>query len=118
MSHLSYLGVLAFVVIGSVWLEVVLRTRVLRRWRRLLAALACVVPVFVVWDWYAISRGHWTFDPARTTGAVLPGSLPLEELLFFLVVPFAAILTLEAVRAVHPAWLAGDERDGLSGDPE
>ena len=109
MSHLSYLGVLAFVVAGSVWLELVLRTNVLRRWRRLLATLACVVPVFVVWDWYAIGRGHWSFDPHRTTGVLLPGSIPLEELLFFLVVPLAAVLSFEAVRAVHPHWLAGDE---------
>jgi len=109
VSHLSYLGVLAFVVVGSAWLEIVLRTRVLRRWRRAIAASACVVPVFVLWDWYAISRGHWSFDPRRVTGIELPGSLPLEELLFFLVVPLAAILTFEAVRSVHPDWLAGDE---------
>ena len=109
MSPLSYLGGLAFIVAGSLWLEVVLRTRVLRRWRRLLATVACVVPVFVVWDLYAISREHWTFDPARVTGIELPGALPIEELLFFLVVPLAAVLTLEAVRSVHPHWLAGDE---------
>ena len=28
VSHLAYLGVLAFVLIGTVWLEIVLRTRV------------------------------------------------------------------------------------------
>jgi lycopene cyclase domain-containing protein len=111
VGHLSYLGVLAFVVIGSAWLEIVLRTRVLRRWRRLLAVLACVVPVFVIWDWYAITQGHWSFDPRRVTGVTLPGDLPLEELLFFVVVPFAAILTFEAVRSVHPRWRAGDEDD-------
>jgi len=109
VSHLSYLGVLAFVVVGSLWLELVLRTRVLRRLRRLVLTLACVLPVFVVWDWYAIDHGHWTFDPRRVTGVAFPGDLPLEEVLFFLVVPLAAVLTLEAVRAVHPSWRAGDE---------
>jgi hypothetical protein len=34
--------------------------------------------------------------------------LPLEEGLFFLVVPVCAILTLEAVRAVR-GWQVGDE---------
>lgn len=107
MAHLSYLGVLAFVVAGTGWLEVVLRTRVYRRWRRLLLALLPVVAVFVVWDVYAITSGHWTFDPARTTGVTL-GRLPLDELLFFVVVPVAAILTLEAVRSVK-GWQVGDE---------
>jgi len=114
VSHLAYLGVLAFVLLGSAWLEVVLRTRVLARWRRLLLALAPVVVVFVLWDAYAVSAGHWTFDPARTTGIRL-GTLPLEEVLFFVVVPVAAVLTLEAVRAVK-RWEVGDEVPGACVD--
>ena len=105
--HLSYLAVLAFIVLGTAWLEVALRTRVYRRWRRLLLSLLPVVAVFTVWDLYAIDRGHWSFDPARVTGLGI-GRIPLEELLFFVVVPVAAILTLEAVRAVK-GWAVGDE---------
>jgi lycopene cyclase domain-containing protein len=107
MRHLSYLGVLLFIMVGTGWLEVVLRTHVYRRWKRLLLSLAPVVAVFVAWDLYAIARGHWTFDPARTTGVLLPGDLPLDELAFFVVVPVAAILTLEAVRSVK-GWPVGD----------
>jgi lycopene cyclase domain-containing protein len=113
VRQLAYLGVLAFCLLGSGWLEFVLRTRVLARWRRLLLVLACIVPIFVIWDLYAISRAHWDFDPDRTTGILL-GQLPLEELLFFVVVPFASILTIEAVRSVHPHWLAGDEPEERS----
>ena len=115
MSHLSYVGVLAFVVVGTAWLEVALRTRVYRRWRRLLLAVVPVVVVFSAWDLYAIAGGHWTFDPARVTGVELPGSLPLDEVLFFVVVPVAAILTLEAVRAVK-RWEVGDEPEGVCVD--
>jgi hypothetical protein len=39
----------------------------------------------------------------------LPGGIPLEEVLFFVVVPICAILTLEAVRARRRAWPVGDE---------
>ena len=99
MGRWSYLAVLLFIVLGAGWLEIALRTRVYRRWRRLLLALAPVAAVFVVWDLYAISRGHWSFDAKRTTHVLLPGNLPLEELVFFVVVPIAAILTLEAVRS-------------------
>lgn len=114
MNHLAYLGVLAFVLVGSAWLEVALRTRVLARWRRLLLALAPVAVVFALWDGYAVAAGHWTFDPDRTTGVRL-GALPLEEVLFFVVVPFAAVLTLEAVRAVK-RWEVGDEPAGACVD--
>ena len=111
MSRFAYVGVLAFVVIGTGWLEVALRTRVYARWRRLLAALVPVVALFCAWDLYAIAAGHWTFDPERTTGVLLPGGLPLDEVLFFVVVPVAAVLTLEAVRSVK-RWEVGDEPAG------
>ncbi len=97
---MTYALVLAFIVVGSCWLEVVLRTRVFRRWRRLLATLVCALTPFILWDLYAISTGHWWFDPAQLVGIVLPAGLPLEELLFFPVVAIAGILTLEAVRSV------------------
>ena len=108
MSHLAYLGVLAACLAGTAWLEVVLHTGVYRRWRRLLLTLAPVLVVFVAWDVYAIARHQWTFDPRRTTGIVLPGRLPVEELLFFVVIPICAVLSFEAVRRVR-RWPAGDE---------
>jgi len=108
VSRFTYLGVLLAALLGASWLEVVLHTRVFARWRRLLLTLAPVVAVFVVWDLYAIARGQWTFDPRRTTGVLL-GRLPLEELLFFVVIPICSVLTLEAVRVVR-GWPVGDER--------
>jgi len=103
----SYLAVLAAIVVGSGWLELVVRTRVLRRWRRLLLSIAPVVALFAVWDLYAIAEGHWTFDPDRIVGLKLPGGMPVEELLFFVVVPFASVLTFEAVRSVR-GWSVPD----------
>lgn len=109
MSHLLYVGVLAFCLLGTAPLEIVLRVRVYRRWRRLLLALAPTAVVFVVWDLYAIHAGHWTYDDHWLTTVVLPGRLPLDELLFFVVIPVCAVLTLEAVRRCRPAWTIGDE---------
>lgn len=97
---MTYLFVLAFILAGSFWLELALRTRVLRRWRRLLLTLLLACTPFVAWDLYAIAARQWWFDPGQLVGVTLPAGLPLEELLFFPVVAVAAILTLEAVRAV------------------
>ena len=97
---LTYLLVLAGCLAGALWLEPVLRVGVLRQVRRLVWAVVPVAAVFVVWDLLAIRAGHWSFDRAQIVGVVLPGGLPLEELLFFLVVPVCAILGFEAVRKV------------------
>jgi lycopene cyclase domain-containing protein len=100
LRHLTYLGVLAACLACALWLEPVLRVGVLRRWRRLVLALVPVVAVFVVWDIVAIAAGQWSYDPAQLVGITLPGRIPLEELLFFIVVPLCAVLGFEAVRKV------------------
>src|SRR5215208_4882866 len=100
MRHLTYLGVLAACLLCAIWLEPLLRVGVLRRWRRLVLTLIPVAVVFSICDIAAIAAGHWTYDPAQITGIALPGRLPLEELLFFLVVPVCAVLGFEAVRKV------------------
>ena len=101
MRHLSYLAVLAFCLLGTLPLELWLGVRVYRQPRRLLLTLLPVVAVFYLWDVYAIAGEHWSFDPAQTVGLVLPGGVPVEELLFFVVVPTCAVLALEAVRRVR-----------------
>ena len=111
MSRFAYVAVLVFDLVGTGWLEVLLRARVYARWRRLLMTLVPVVAVFCLWDLYAIASGHWTFDVERTLGVVFPGGLPLDEVLFFVVVPIASLLTLEAVRSVK-RWEVGDEAPG------
>ncbi len=109
MGHWSYLAVMAFIFLGAAWLEIGLRTRVLRRWRRLLLTVLPVVAVFALWDVYAIASGHWWFDEDLITGITLPGDLPVDEVVFFLLVPLAAILTLEAVRSAT-GLPVGDEQ--------
>lgn len=108
MRHLAYVAVLAGCLLAALWLEPVLHVNVLRRWRRLLLTVLPVAAIFTVWDLAAIAAGHWHFDHAQITGVFLPGRLPIDEVLFFLVVPVCAILGFEAVRAVlrKPA---GDE---------
>jgi lycopene cyclase domain-containing protein len=108
VSHLGYLAVIALTVLGTLPLELLLGTRVYGRPRRLALTLLVVLVPFLAWDLFAIANGHWTFDPDQTLGVVVFGALPIEELLFFIVIPTAAVLTFEAVRGVK-GWPAGDE---------
>lgn len=71
--------------------------RFYRRLSVLVAALAATLLVFGAWDVLAVKRGHWSFRP----GAVWPFrlfGLPLEEVLFFIVIPFCCIFTWEALK--------------------
>jgi lycopene cyclase domain-containing protein len=109
MRHATYLLLLLGCVVVTLPLEM-LGTRVYARWPRLLASVLPVTVVFAVWDALAIRAGWWRYDSASLVGLTLPGRLPVEEALFFLVIPTCAIFTLEAVRARRPDWVIGDER--------
>ncbi|MGI8679148.1 MAG: lycopene cyclase domain-containing protein [Jatrophihabitans sp.] len=105
--RLTYLIIMAGCLVGTSPLEIVLHTRVYARWRELLIAVLPVVVLFGAWDVLAIRARWWHYDPAQLVGVTLPGHLPLEELIFFLVVPTCTVLTFEAVRARRPDWTLG-----------
>jgi lycopene cyclase domain-containing protein len=63
-----------------------------------------VTAVFVIWDAIAIAAHVWMYSPQYLTGVELPGSIPIEELLFFVVIPLCGLLTYNAVEVIL-AWL-------------
>jgi lycopene cyclase domain-containing protein len=102
VQKFGYLAMLAFTVFGSFWLEIFLKTSVLKRWKRALISILPISFFFLVWDAYAIAQGHWFFNRDRMLGIYGPFDIPLEEFLFFIIVPMAAILTIEGVTTVKP----------------
>jgi lycopene beta-cyclase len=98
MDRYHYLLLLAGCLLVTLPLEFGLGARVYRRPRRLLLTLLVAMTPFVIWDLVGIARGHWSFSERFTSGWDLPGGMPLEELLFFVVVPICALLTHQAVR--------------------
>ncbi len=102
----QYLILMALCLAITLPLEFLFGARVWRRPRRLLAALVPTVAIFTVWDFVAVARDHWTYNPRYVTGWELPFDLPVEELVFFVVIPICSLLTYEAVRRV----IIGKER--------
>ena len=98
------MAMLTFTLIGSGWLEFYFKIGVFRRIKRAVISILPISLFFLIWDAYAIKRGHWFFDRKQILGIYGPFNIPLEEYLFFIVVPLAAIFTLEAVVTVKPHW--------------
>lgn len=109
MQKFGYLAMLAFTLFGSIWLEVFLKVGVVRRFKRVILSILPTALFFLIWDAYAINRGHWYFDKNQILEIFGPFGIPLEEFLFFMIVPLAALLTIEAVRTVKKHWEVGDE---------
>lgn len=96
MDCWQYLLVLGLCAAVTLPLEIIGGARVYRRPRALLATLVPVVLVFTGWDLIAVHRGDWWFSPRYILGPRVTG-LPVEEWLFFLIVPVCALLTYEVL---------------------
>ncbi|MFA7677802.1 MAG: lycopene cyclase domain-containing protein [Candidatus Omnitrophota bacterium] len=64
--------------------------------KALAATLGLIILVFGGWDVFAAYRRHWHFDFQQVYGLRLL-NLPLEEVLFFIIIPFCCIFTWEAI---------------------
>ena len=102
LGRATYLALMAGCLLVTLPLELVLKAGVYRRPRRWLAAVLPVFLAFSCWDWLAIRRNHWSYSSTYTSGIELLG-IPLEELVFFVVVPTCALLTYQAVVRLFPA---------------
>ena len=73
---------------------------VYRRPRRLVCAVLPVAAVFLLWDAVAITARVWTYNCRYIIGIDIPFRVPIEEVLFFVVIPLCALLTYNAVTAI------------------
>ena len=94
----QYLLLLAGCVLITAPLEL-LGEGVYRQPVRLLRAMTPVVTAFLVWDAIAISLHVWSYNPRYVSGIDVP-FMPLEELLFFIVIPVCGLLTYNAVTTI------------------
>lgn len=55
-----------------------------------------VAVVFLICDASAVAADVWRYNPRYILGLIAPGDLPLEEILFFMVIPLCGLLTYSA----------------------
>lgn len=73
------------------------RLRYYRNWPGLFAGIALMMVLFLPWDIWFTHEGVWWFNDRYITGVKL-WLLPLEEWLFFLIVPFACVFIHDVLR--------------------
>lgn len=92
----KYLTVLTLCVIVPFVLSFFPPIRLFRHTKALILSILGVVLVFGIWDIFATWRGHWSFDK-NAVYDVRVINLPLEEVLFFIVIPFCCIFSWEVI---------------------
>lgn len=83
-----YLSSLAVLVLVSVLLEVAFKEHLFRSFKQRALWVFLALVIGIAWDMYAIPNGHWVFPGGGILGIYFYKGIPVEELLWFLVVPY------------------------------
>lgn len=97
----QYLALLGLCLIGTLPLEFRFAARVWRRPKELFVAMLWPFVAFNVINEIAVNRELWRYATSFTTGIRLPRQYPIEEVVFFAVVPICGLLTFEAATNVY-----------------
>ncbi len=77
------------------------RIRFRSRWTALFSGVLVMMLVFVPWDIIFTEHAIWSFSHRYVVGVFVLG-LPLEEWLFFIVIPYCIVFTYEVLRYFFP----------------
>ncbi|MBT2160833.1 lycopene cyclase domain-containing protein [Zobellia barbeyronii] len=98
-----YLIILLFSLAGPLALSFEKNLRLYKRWKYLLPAILITMFIFVVWDIIFTHNGYWFFNPIYNSGIYI-NKLPLEEYLFFIVIPYACAFSFYAIQFHFPKF--------------
>lgn len=92
-------------LVGSIFFPFVLsfdkKVAFYKRWKALFPAILIVAAFFIVWDIWFTEKWIWHFNPDYVIGIYWFG-LPVEEWLFFFVIPYCCIFIYEVIKAYWP----------------
>ena len=72
-----------------------------KQWKYVFPSILLVALVYIVFDVNFTNQGIWGFNPEYLSGIYL-FALPLEEILFFVIIPYASIFLHESIREYFP----------------
>lgn len=98
-----YLIILTVSLAGPLALSFEKNLRLYTRWKYLLPAIFITLIVFGVWDMIFTDMGCWFFNPIHNSGIYI-NKLPLEEYLFFIVIPYACAFSFYAIQFHFPKF--------------
>lgn len=96
-GHFAYAEILLAIFVPVALISFLTPFSKFRRYKPLLISISVVAPIYILWDQLAVVFGTWSFDSAHVTGVYF-FHLPVEEVSFFLVVPFSTMLIYEAIK--------------------
>ena len=109
----TYLALDLFCILGPLLLSFDKRVAFFRLWRPWFLATLPISALYLVWDVLFTQNGIWSFNSDYLIGLKL-SDLPLEEWMFFLVVPYASVFIYECLIHYFPKINTRLNREALA----
>jgi lycopene cyclase domain-containing protein len=99
--QINYLLIDVLIIFFPILLSFKWKFAYYRYFKALFPAIAIVGLGYIIWDAIVTARGDWFFNYTYLSGITIIG-LPLEEILFFIVVPYSCIFIYENLEFFLP----------------
>jgi lycopene cyclase domain-containing protein len=100
-SHYTYFLILAASLAGPLVLSFDKKVNFRKKWKYALQATVFPAYIYIIWDVYFTSKGIWHFNDQYIIGFKLL-NLPVEEVIFFYIVPCCCVFIYECIRCYFP----------------
>ncbi len=107
LQQMTYAGLLLGTIAVPLALSFDKKVQFWRNWKYLFPAIIVSAVVFLVWDVKFTEAGIWQFNPEYLLGYSYKG-LPIEEWLFFIVIPYACVFIYEVLKVYFEKYEAAN----------
>ncbi len=112
-SHYLYLSIDLLALFFAVIFSFLPQNKFYKQWRFLFPAIIITASVFILWDVLFTQMGVWGFNPRYVTGLYL-FNLPIEEVFFFICIPYACVFTYHSITILITKEISGKLQERIS----
>lgn len=84
---------------AAIILEIIFKEKLFHNFKERIIWVAVFVLIGTVWDTWALINSHWVFTGRGILGIYI-GVIPLEEFIWYLVVPYFAITVYKTIHII------------------
>ncbi|MBK0382778.1 lycopene cyclase domain-containing protein [Pedobacter sp. SD-b] len=104
-KHYTYLLINVLTVLFPIFLSFDKKVSFFKKWKFILPGMFLSGSLYLLWDYLFTINQVWSFNPDYILGIKFFG-LPLEEILFFITVPFACIFIYECLLCYFKLYIS------------